>query len=241
MARSSTTGSSGSADAAAGSGGGVFTSVAAHGLASGPGGMEAESHALVQRALPASAPDAREVLAIAVGSPLPGDVQSALSGNPNAIASLPEAVLGLALLGASDPGDASDLQGDITFRFQPTAFTTQDLLVLALLDVSFLGDFDQLTFRILQHGAIVVNETFTEAGDVLDFFDDDVIALGPVLGFGALHSLRLDCDLDGASGGTSFSATALFGVVPEPGTGFLLFQGMLVIAARARWGCRRSC
>jgi hypothetical protein len=242
MARSSTTGSSGVADAGAGSGGGRFTSVVGHARAFGPGTMEAEARALVQRELAAPAPDAQEVMAVAVGSPLPVDVQSALSGNPNAIASLPAAALGMALLGATDPGDASDLQGDITFRFAPSTFSTEDRLVLALLNVSFLGDFDLLTFRILQHGAIVVDRTFTEADEVLDFFDDEVLALGPVLGSGGINSnsLRFDWDLDGAGGGTTFSATALFSIVPEPQTGFLLFQGLLVIAFRARRRRRRA-
>ena len=81
-----------------------------------------------------------------------------------------------------------------------------------------------------------MNRTFTEAADVLDFFDDQVFALGPVLGSGGINSnsLRFDWDLDGAGEGTTFSATGLFSVVPEPQTGFLLFQGLLVIAFRAR-------
>jgi hypothetical protein len=235
LARSSTAGSSGIADAAAGSGGGAFTSVLAHARASAPGTIGAEAQASVQRALAAPAPDSQSVLAIGVGSPLAADVESVLAGNPNASASLPEAALGMILFGASDSGDASDLRGDITFRFQSSAFEAQDRLVLALLDVSFLGDFDQLTFRIRQHGSTVVDRTFTETADVLDFFDDEVLALGPVLGSGFNpNSLQFDWDLDGASGGTTFSATALFSVVPEPQTGFLLFQGVLVIAVRAR-------
>jgi hypothetical protein len=232
IARSSTEGSSGLADARAVSGGGVFASISAHGRASGSEATGVEAQALVQRAFETGPLDPQSVRVVGVGAPLPADVESALSGNPDATASIPE-VLGMALFGASDAGNAADLAGDITFGFARGAFEAQDRLVLALLDVSFLGDFERLTFRISQNGAVLVNETFTEAGAVLAFFDDRVLALGPVQGI-RISSLRLDWDLDGAAGGTTFAASALFGVVPEPGTGLLLLPGLIVLAMRRR-------
>jgi hypothetical protein len=243
IARSSASGSNASVVARANSGGAPFsglgpiTGLVTNTEAYGSGSLEVESQAFMKQALSGPPPTDRDVFGIAIGSPDAGDVARALAGNPNASAAIPN-VLGMALLGAKGDTSISNLSGEIEYDFDSKAFQAGDRLTLALMNVSVLGQFDTLHFRVAQNGSAVVDMTFTDVAAVLAFFDDAVLPLGKVAGSNVL----IDWALGSGSQTAAFNVTTLLGVVPEPSTGLLLGQGLLLFAVlrRTRVRCAAS-
>jgi hypothetical protein len=139
----------------------------------------------------------------------------------------------------ANQGDSSiTLGGRAYFKVARDALTASNdrSLVLAFVNASVLGDFEELSFRVEEQYTTILEETFTDPADALAFFDDSVIQLGDVPSFRDLE-LSLIWSLTSGEDTVSVSVTALFGVVPEPGTATIVFEGLMVLALLRR---RRS-
>jgi hypothetical protein len=189
----------------------------------------------MKQALSSPPPTDRNVLGIAIGLPDAGDVAQALAGNRNAAAALPS-VLGMGLIGARGDAITGSLSGEIEYIFDSRAFQAGDRLNLALMNVSVLGEFDTLHFRVVQSGSPAIDVTFTDVAAVLAFFDDAVFSLGRIAGSYVL----IDWDLDSGSQAAAFNVTTLLGVVPEPSAGSMLGQGLVLFALLRRRRQRRA-
>lgn len=224
-ARAEATGSSGGATAESLSGGGRFSMTRA--IAEAP---------VVTSGVAEARADATGFLA---GPGLDGSADA--FSFVTATGEVPE-VWGRAALGLLD---RQGLAGyDILLRSEAVfAQPALNLGSLPTLVVSFLSielgttAFEALRFQVRNGETSLFDETFSEVGAAVDFFDGTLdLALGP-----GVVPLDLHFVLELQSGGANSGFSTLFALgtmpIPEPSSAILLFVGLLLLAAR---GSRRT-
>jgi hypothetical protein len=238
-ARASGTGSSGTASARTSTAGDVIESLGVRTTSTIAGSADVEARVRIAGLASFPPPD-RGLTGITIGVGLPSDEEVAhvLAGNPNAQAGLMERrPLGMMMFAANEDVSSIILGGRSDFTIARESLTASDdrELVLAFVNATVLGDFEELSFRVQKEYETLLDETFTDSASALAFFDDQVIRLGDVLD-GVVRDLDLSLiwSLTSAEDATSISVTALFGIVPEPGTALIVFEGLLMLGLLRR-------
>jgi hypothetical protein len=194
-----------------------------------------------------------DAIALARGSPEPGDVESATQGTTQVAAAFSgdaiDLVLSLGQVGftRSYQGEGELTTRQAAFEIAPDAFAVSVLqdVMLGFMNPGFLGEgFDSLRFQANLGDETVVDESFDELDEALAYFDDRVLDLGNFSISGGprlqlVSPLQLVFDWSGFAdndGEDRFGLDFIVGVapIPEPGTGLLLALGLTLLAAHGR-------
>lgn len=128
-----------------------------------------------------------EAIAYATGAPDTAAMADRLIGDPNATASLGSGsdILAYGVLGGGSPSDLASgvsetFTGSISMQLSVSEIVNpaQHLLIGLLDPESFGGGFDSFRFDIWAEGINIFDQTFTDPGSALTFFDDKLLDLG---------------------------------------------------------------
>jgi hypothetical protein len=116
-------------------------------------------------------------------------------------------MLGLVTLGTADSG----LSSQASFTIDASSFAGKNIKVGLINPHSTENGFDQLRFQIYANGTPVVDQTFTSLTAAVDFFNDQVVNLGPASSFGTDGGNLVFVFTVSTSPGNSFYASMLAG------------------------------
>jgi hypothetical protein len=256
-ARASAIGTGGEARAEAGTSGFELWGLNAEASAS------VRSHAIVESRAEVGTPSLANSLgdvdtfAIAEGRPDLGEVQAATQGS-NEVAGLftGEAIditlslgrIGFTRLQEAD-GSAALQSAALTILPNPLEVSALQDVILGFSNPQFLGaGFDSLRFRANNRDETLIDVSFDELDEALDYFDDRILDLGGFAagctdggGFGRrdfcfVSPLELIFDWTGSEQGDGFGVDLIVGLapIPEPSSVLLMALGLAVLAVRAR-------
>ena len=194
----------------------------------------------------------RQAWAFAAALPVAGDIANAVTGNPNATAVFTTGdpdLLALGSLGARHTATSAGTLGALA-QYALAVDVSQladprELLVGLMNPVSAGGGFDSLRFQIGVEGNLLVDVFFTDRAAAQNYFDDQILDLGPIASFTSPSDPGLEADplevfayffIETSAPGDRFSAQVLVAnaAVPEPSGALLLALGLGTLAARRR-------
>lgn len=191
----------------------------------------------------------REAVAVLVAQPAEALVESALEGNTTVQEALAAANANPLMLGALGGAYALDDFGEADFGGGQTIVSTSvfaaefafgpmdgQQLILGLLDPEASGQgFSSLRFRVFNDGVSVLDQSFNESSEALNFFNDNALNLGALtVSPNGRLSLMMQIDLTGNTVGEGFyfDVLAATSAVPAPPTLWLLITGIGALVTR---------
>lgn len=198
------------------------------------------SLALVEYGASALAPLAGNA---AIGLALPSSqlIQSALANDPNAACAMSELASSYLMYGAFqgvsplDASVASTTDAALTLQLDVTQLVGATALRIAFLDPASQGNgFESLRLLIRLDGADQVDQTFTDVGSAMAFFDDGVLELADPSALGSLATLEVYFWLNASGAGDGFFVDYVVAAVPEPDIALILALTGVTAALRRR-------
>ncbi len=184
-------------------------------------------------------PRSDQNLSVALGHPVPSDVDAWLDDGSQAAAIVQSGgeVLALGILGAG--ADGSDFSGELSFSLERSAVGDGNRLFLAFLaPEAIAGGFESLDLSVRIDGADLLDLQWSDLGSADTFFGESVLELplGPPGSEPILDVLITLGVVLGDLDQEIFASFALFSAdpVPEPALGALVLASLLALVLRRR-------